>query len=255
MDYNTADEQTLLQASLKGDKLSRRVLVGRYVPMVHEIINRRGYGTRRINTNTLVSEGLANVLHAVNTYDPTKGAQLKTHVWNNVEHGLGRFVDEHANVARISAGRVKYVGRFQSAEDELRETLGRKPSDDELASHMNATVDTAKRWNAAEVARLRSELRNDYLATDYLSDEDGAGDTLGDVTNTVNTRFTDDVNLRSTLERVVRDYDTPSARAVNALLTGLTDDDVVRRIPGMTQETLNAVRRRLKRDLRPTAGM
>lgn len=253
MDYNTADEFTLMEASRKGDKLSRRALVGRYVPMVHEIINRRGYGNRRINTNTLVSEGLANVLHAVDTYDPTKGAQLKTHVWNNVEHGLGRFVDEHSNVARISAGRVKYIGRFQTADDDLREALGRKPSDDELAAQLNKTLDTAKKWDAAEVSRMRKELRNDYLATDYLSDEDGAGDTLGDVTNVVNSRFTDDVNIRATLENAVRSYDVPSAKAVNAMLAGMKDDAILERVPQLTPDMLTAVKRRLKKDLRPTA--
>lgn len=246
--YRDLDEPTLFQRYKEGDAYARKELIGRYTPMVHEIINRRNYGSRRISPTTLASEGLLHVKNAVDTYDPTRGTQLKTHVWNNIDHGLGRFVDDHTNVARISAGRVKYIGRFQAAEEELFDELGRQATADELAAHLRATVRTAKPWDAKEVERMRKELRKDLLATDLLSEE--GGDSLGDVSNIVNTQYSDTTRMADVLTSLTESYSPKDSIMLRRMYEGYTDDDIMETMPGVTLKDVSELRRKARSDMK-----
>jgi DNA-directed RNA polymerase sigma subunit (sigma70/sigma32) len=47
--------------------------------------------------------------------------------------GVGRFVEKHQNFARIPGNRIRFIGKYQQAQGQLRDELGREPTWKEIA--------------------------------------------------------------------------------------------------------------------------
>lgn len=106
---------------------------------------------------------------ALETYDPTRGAQLHTHVTYRLGQRVGRYIQRYANIGRIPDDRSWMIPMIQQRTAELTEQYGRPPSDSELAddvllSQSNLTALRRKQVTPKNVATLRKELRSDYLA-------------------------------------------------------------------------------------------
>jgi len=104
--------------------------------------------------------GAANelALRAINTYDPNRGASLRTHVdWNLRK--VRSFVVKHQNLGKIPDQRAYGIGRFKAVEDELTEKLGYPPDAQTMAEALGP------KWSVAEVRRMRSEDRPDLIAS------------------------------------------------------------------------------------------
>lgn len=103
-------------------------------------------------------QGFANVqvMKALNSYNPGKGADLQTHVnWHLKK--VQSFVIKHQNVGKIPDQRVNNISQFRVAKEELKEQTGREPDSLSLAEHLG--------WSQKEVSRMESELRSDLIAS------------------------------------------------------------------------------------------
>ena len=96
------------------------------------------------------------VIKAINTYDPDKGAALNTHVYIHLKK-VRAFVVKHQNIGRIPEHRAYRIGDYITARDEMVEKLGTYPDARTMAEHLN--------WSIAEVTRMETELRGDYIAS------------------------------------------------------------------------------------------
>lgn len=118
--------------------------------------------------------GAANaaVVRALNTFNPNKGATVRTHVnWHLKK--VRAFVAKHQNVGRIPEHRVYKITEFKNAKDELTQKIGHEPDAATLASDLG--------WSTAEVGRMERELRKDLVASrslevDLLPEMDSARD-------------------------------------------------------------------------------
>ena len=93
-----------------------------------------------------------NFMDALNTYDPTRGAKLNTHVTNHLQK-TKRFIAQNQNFARLPEPMIYRIGDFERAEDQLKQKFNRDPTTIELA-------DTLK-WPTSHVERMRRSLRKD----------------------------------------------------------------------------------------------
>lgn len=103
--------------------------------------------------------GFANtqVMKALNTFSPDKGAALSTHVSWHLKK-VQTFAIKHQNLGKIPDQRANNITEFKAAKDELRETLGFEPDSLSLAEHLG--------WSQREVARMESEQqRKDLIAS------------------------------------------------------------------------------------------
>lgn len=91
-----------------------------------------------------------HAINAIDTYDPSKGAKLSTHVFNHIQQA-SRLNYNYQNVVRMSEDRQQ--GKFKhykKALDDLNSELNREPSDAELAERLS--------WTEKEVLAMKNSL-------------------------------------------------------------------------------------------------
>jgi len=95
-----------------------------------------------------VFRGLAKrqILQALKTYKPDKGARLDTHVYNYLQK-LSRYAMSYGEAVRMPEHLRLKVGALMAAWDKLESQLGRAPTVDELADELN--------WTKGEVERIQ----------------------------------------------------------------------------------------------------
>ncbi len=99
-------------------------------------------------------------VNALKSYDPSKGS-LGTYVYRYLDKGR-RWITENQNVGRIPENRVYKIKKYQDMVEELKENLGRHPSQEELSKELG--------WSVAEVDRMDSELRSDLMSQGFEED-------------------------------------------------------------------------------------
>jgi DNA-directed RNA polymerase specialized sigma subunit len=98
------------------------------------------------------AEAKKQAVFAMGTYNPKKGASLKTHVQNRMPK-VFRYVARRQNVGAIPEHRVAKINTFKKTKEYLWESKGREPSTTEMADEL--------KWSPQEIARMESELRKD----------------------------------------------------------------------------------------------
>lgn len=158
-----------------------RPLLQAYQPLLQQKM--RLWKPPAVPESAFRAELQTHFIKALQSYDPSRGAALNTHVENHLQKAQ-RYAGRHANLAYLPEGQAKHIGRIQRAEDELRESLGRPPTDSELADHVGLTpkkIQMIQRARAKDlpaslfetdpVARPNSfELQQLALAKDILPD-------------------------------------------------------------------------------------
>lgn len=150
------------------------------------LINAASY--RYVSSTTLPkaavkSFALQRYAHALQTYDPNRGAQFKTHLYREMQR-LGRYTQKYSNIARVgSEERAGLIDLLQTTEQTMRDNLGRPPTDTELSDEMllasqdvAALKDKMKRITPKNVGTLRKELRPDFTAELAGGEAEMAGD-------------------------------------------------------------------------------
>jgi RNA polymerase primary sigma factor len=112
---------------------------------------------------------MRNYVGALETYDPTRGTQLPSHITNRLGYRMDRYFQRYSNIGRIPEDRSWLIGTLKQREAELSELHGRPPSDAELAddvllSMTDLSALRQKQVTPKMVGTLRRELRSDYLA-------------------------------------------------------------------------------------------
>lgn len=132
-------------------------------PVITAQVNR--HAPPRMYRPAIEAEARALAVKALKKYDPSRGAQITTHVTTNLR-GLNRFVKKHQNFTRIVEAQAHKIGEYQRTQDALAEELGRPPTSIEIAERMKISV--------KKVDRLRLEMRPDVFVLP-ISGEDGSG--------------------------------------------------------------------------------
>lgn len=106
---------------------------------------------------------------ALETYDPTKGTKLSTHLTTTLSR-LFRINLQYQNVGRISSeSLVAKMTSFQNRKSFLEDKLGREPSSTELADDLG--------WSLNDVEKLVREDRKDaFIGSDHWVVDTSAAD-------------------------------------------------------------------------------
>jgi len=121
---------------------------------------RRYLQTAQLPRSAVEADMVQHFHRALETYDPTKGAQMNTHIWNHLQH-TGRFLRTYQNIGKIPEPRARQIGRFQARSAVMEENLGREPTTIELADDLKIPM--------KEIELLRRELRRDILVDEATS--------------------------------------------------------------------------------------
>jgi len=101
------------------------------------------------------SDMLRQYIKALESFNPTKGAALSTHVTTHMQH-TGRYLQKYQNIGKISSTRTQHIGEFSRVMAQMSDKLGREPSTHELSDELSLSP--------KDVAILRKEMRKDIVA-------------------------------------------------------------------------------------------
>lgn len=122
-----------------------------------------------------VLQSVANdrAAEALRAFNPARagGSALSSWVVTNLK-GMNRYVGQNQNMARITEERIQLYGPVRRATEQLRDELGRDPTEMEIAHRINESPDrvSRKRVTARSVRLLGQEKKDDLLASAEMND-------------------------------------------------------------------------------------
>ena len=148
------DKENLLEWQKTKDPAKFAELMIRYQPVVNSVVNK--YRTTGLPPATLKAQANVQLMKAFETYDPSKGTQPTTHIWNNLQK-VQRVASQSLMSGHVPEARGLKRSTFQIVQDNLSDTLGREPNNTEMADELG--------WNIKEVERMQSELKGETTAS------------------------------------------------------------------------------------------
>lgn len=114
----------------KGQGLDREKTILEYLPLVKYVIGRLPIVVpQHMDVEDLFSVGVLGLIHAVQTYDPTRGASFKTYSYTQIK---GAILDELRRQDPIPRSQKEKIRLVERKADELCSKLGRVPTITEL---------------------------------------------------------------------------------------------------------------------------
>src|SRR5579864_7253757 len=134
------------------DRALQQKLVLRYLPLVHRIARR--YVRPGAPLEDLVQIGSIGLIHAVTTFDPTRGVKFETYAFHHVAGEIRHFLRDGLEAVRAPRWVRKIYADLTAAVGRLQQDLGRTPTVPEIALAMNMTEDGVR-----EVLDAHSQMR------------------------------------------------------------------------------------------------
>lgn len=166
----TPQEEVQLAARIKrGDKKAREHMIRANLRLVVKIA--REYEGLGLPLLDLINEGNMGLMKAVERFDPAKGGKLSTYSSWWIKQSIRRALANQGKTIRLPVHVADKIYHMRLAELRLQETLGREPTEEELAQELDTTP--------RRVAALRTAAIRPASLDAPLGDEDSSR--LGDV--------------------------------------------------------------------------
>jgi RNA polymerase sigma factor (sigma-70 family) len=166
-----------LEAVADRGEWARRKMIESNLRLVVSIARR--FSATGLPLGDLVQEGNLGLLRAVEKFDWRKGFKFSTYATWWIRQAIARgAADRGARAIRLPVHVDEQVGRLRRTQTRLHETLGREPTDQELAVELDMAVDKVGRLKdtAQAITSLDTPIGDDGAALqDFLEDDSAVG--------------------------------------------------------------------------------
>jgi RNA polymerase primary sigma factor len=131
-------ERELARRARLGDEQAKSRLTLANLRLVISIARR--YTGRGIPMSDLIQEGNLGLIRAVEKFDEQRGCRFSTYASWWIRQSIQRAVNEQARMIRLPSHMLENIHAMMKASGELRQTLGRAPTINELARAMKMSV-------------------------------------------------------------------------------------------------------------------
>lgn len=131
---NAADMEAFHTWKANPNKQTTSALIKRFNPMFSQRVNM--WKAPAVDEAAFRADLKKNALTAFETFDPNRGAALRTHVGNMLRRSQ-RFNAKYQNVAFIPEEKAALITPIQQAHDTLFQELGTQPSSTQIARYLS----------------------------------------------------------------------------------------------------------------------
>ncbi len=140
------DETTKLWQRYKkhNDHAARDALILQYAPLVKYVVGRLGLKPPpSLEPDDLLSYGMVGLIEAVDRFDPSYDVKFETYAILRIK---GQIIDSIRSMDILPRSVYRHAKEIEVAFGELSQSLGRLPTDGEVAAHMGITIQEYHRW-------------------------------------------------------------------------------------------------------------
>jgi RNA polymerase primary sigma factor len=241
-----ADEIRLAKGIARGCKRSKDRLVEANLRLVVSIAKK--YRNRGVSFLDLIQEGNLGLIRAAEKFDYHKGYKFSTYATWWIRQAITRAIADKGRTIRIPVHMVEKVNKFHRTHRRMTQTLGREPTDEEIARELDVPVE--------EILRLQEISQRAISLETPVGDEDSShlGDFLEDAGTVTPTEAVSEALLKSHLREALDEL-PERERQIIELRFGMKDDrprtleevgrefDITReRVRQIQMKTLNLLR-------------
>ncbi|MFP6899536.1 MAG: sigma-70 family RNA polymerase sigma factor [Opitutales bacterium] len=147
VDLLTREEECELAPRIAaGDEKARELMITANLRLVVKIA--QDYANLGLQLLDLINEGNIGLMKAVERFDPNKGGKLSTYASWWIKQSIKRALANQSKTIRLPVHMIEKVAKMSRTTIKLTESLGREPTDDELAEAVDMPV--------SKVAHLKS---------------------------------------------------------------------------------------------------
>ena len=170
---NAEKEIELGKRIQSGDKEAFNELVSANLRLVVSVAKK--YVGRGLDFLDLIEEGNLGVIRAAEKFDPDMGYKFSTYATWWIKQAINRAIGDQSRTIRIPIHMHDSINRYNAACEKLYRSLGRIPTDEEVARDMDVSLEKIENIRSAEynLVSLESPIAADKETTlkDFVKDE------------------------------------------------------------------------------------
>ncbi|NIP80825.1 MAG: sigma-70 family RNA polymerase sigma factor [Gemmatimonadetes bacterium] len=230
-----SEERALAARAREGDKEAAERLVTANLRFVISYVKK--YQGRGLGLAELVCIGNEGLLKAVKKFDPDKGVKFISYAVWWIRQTVLQALAEQTRSVRIPLNQNSNLVKLSRTETALTQLLGRSPTDQEIAEHMEEPIETVRALRRVAASELSLDAPIDR----------------GDIEESVECQA-----RREFLDRMFEKYLTERERKILYLYYGLDDGEErtleeIGSLLGVTRERIRQIRNRAFEKLRESA--
>ena len=143
------EEVALARRIRRGDRAARNHMISANLRLVVKIaMDYKDFGLPLLD---LISEGNNGLIKAVERFDPRKGGKLSTYAAWWIKQSIKRALANQSKTIRLPVHLVDKISQMRRTALALSESLGREPTDEELAIELNVPTSKVAHLKAVSV--------------------------------------------------------------------------------------------------------
>ena len=145
-----AEELALARRVKEGDADAREQMIKANLRLVVKIAREyEGFGVPLLD---LISEGNMGLMKGVERFDPDKGAKVSTYAAWWIKQNIRRALDNQSKTVRLPSHVMEKRVQIRASEARLQETLGRMPTDLEVARDLGLDAGWVRHYRQALIS-------------------------------------------------------------------------------------------------------